>query len=120
MKIKMKDILANANGIYATGVNAGEKVLECNLEKMKKWTEEEIDNAIDENGNLRRNDSDERVLLSNSRTRVLKALGNIIRKMKDEGTYTTGISAPKRRQFAKMLTSKENILSKFKKAEIEL
>ena len=118
----MKDILANANGIYPTGVHAGEKVLECNLEKMKKWTEEEIDNAIDENGNLRRNDSDERVLLSNSRTRIVKALGNIIRKMKDEGTFEgkTGISAPNRRQFAKMLTSKENILSKFKKAEIEL
>ena len=120
----MKDVLANANGIYLRGDHAGEKILECNLEKMKNWTEEEIDNAIDENDKLRVNKSDERILLSNSRTRIAKALGEIMRKKKDatdnSNQGSNRFNGNKGRQFAMILTSKENILSQFKKVEIEL
>ena len=118
----MKDVLANAE----------EGDLGHNLDKMKKWTGEDVKRGLDKNNNLtkirygddnkRYGDSKERELISESRKLIVDALELLVRKKKEEG-----IDLPKRlnspiklRQLAKRLTTKENILSKFKKVEIEL
>ena len=123
----MNDVLANAKGTFSNGANVGQGILEFNVNKMKKWTKENVDNALDENDNLKgkrkaKKDS-EKEIVSKSRKRVFNALKLIARKKNEEhaediSTQPTDTRAI--RQFTKRLISKENILSKFKKVEIEL
>ena len=118
----MNEVLANAKDKQrGRSANAGERMLECYLNEMKEWTEENVDNALDENDNLRSYKTAEKELVSKSRVQVVKALKLTIQKKKEEGISTTAhIHHFQLRSFAKRLTSKENILSKFKKVEIEL
>ena len=123
----MIDVLANAKGTFSSGANVGEGILEFNVNKMKKWTKENVDNALDENDNLKgktkAKKGSEKEIVSKSRKRVFNALKLIARKKNEENaedisTQPTDTRAI--RQFTKRLISKENILSKFKKVEIEL
>ena len=58
IKITMEKIVDNST--YKVGMNTlyrqdhiGEKNLKLNLEMMKEWTEEELEEIFDENGNLK-------------------------------------------------------------------
>ena len=121
MKITLEQVLENSNiKIPATD----EKILENRLEKMKKWKKSRAELFFDDNGKLIREPRDESKddwkIISSSRKLVRKSLQIIIKdaQMKDDkikipaGNLTGTLAA--------QLISKENIVGKFKNAEVEL
>ena len=122
MKITLEQVLEKSNARLYIGPDSGKKVLERNLEKMKKWKKSRIEFFFDENGGLIREPSDEAKddwkIISSTRKHVRTSLQIIIRdaKKKDEK-----IKAPLiYRRLAAQLISKENIMGKFKNAELDL
>ena len=123
MKITLEQVLENSNRRHSIGPDSGKKVLESNLEKMKNWKKSRIEYFFDENDNLIRKPGkdaeDEYKVITNARRYVRKSLVSIIKeaKKKDEKLK------PKISVYGKLTTqliSKENIMGKFKHAEVEL
>ena len=123
MKITLEQVLDKSNARISIGPDSGKRVLERNLEKMKNWKKSRIEFFFDENGRLIREPRDEAKddwkFISSSRKHVRKSLQSIINdaKMKDDK-----IKAPVGGfgKFACQLISKENIMGKFKNAEVDL
>ena len=123
MKITLEQVIENSNYIQTVGPDDGKKRLVCNLEKMKQWKKSRIEYFFDENDKLIHNRSqdakDEYNLIANSRKYVRKSLQAIIKdaKKKDDkiklNVWTYG-------KLTAQLISKENIMGKFKNAEVEL
>ena len=90
---------------------------------MKNWKKSRIEFFFDENGRLIREPRDESKddwkIISSSRKHVRKSLQSIIKdaKMKDDKIKTPvgGV-----RKLSAQLISKENIMAKFKNAEVDL
>ena len=123
MKITLEQVIENSNFIQTVGRDSGKKRLVCNLEKMKNWKKSRIEYFFDENDNLIRKPGkdaeDEYKVITNARRYVRKSLVSIIKeaKKKDEKLK------PKISVYGKLTTqliSKENIMGKFKHAEVEL
>ena len=123
MKITLEQVIENSNYVQTNGPDAGKKRLVCNLEKMKKWKKSRAELFLDENDKLvpepRDESKDDWKILSNTRKYVRKSLVSIIKeaKKKDEKLK------PKISVYGKLTTqliSKENIMGKFKHAEVEL
>ena len=120
MKITLEQVIENS---YYIQPGTGQKRLVYNLEKMKNWKKSRIEYFFDENDKLISNPSndakDEHKLIANSRKYVRKSLQAIIKdaKKKDDkiklNVWTYG-------KLSAQLISKENILGKFKHAEVEL
>ena len=123
MKITLEQVLDKSNARLSIGPDSGKKVLERNLEKMKNWKKSRIEFFFDENGRLIREPRDESKddwkIISSSRKHVRKSLQSIIKdaKMKDDKIKTPigGV-----RKLSAQLISKENIMAKFKNAEVDL
>ena len=123
MKITLEQVIENSNYIQTVGRDSGKKRLVVNLEKMKNWKKSRIEYFFDENDNLIRKPGkdaeDEYKIIANARRYVRKSLQAIIKeaKKKDEKLK------PKISVYGKLTTqliSKENIMGKFKNAEVEL
>ena len=123
MKITLEQVIENSNFIQTVGRDSGKKRLVVNLEKMKNWKKSRIEYFFDENDNLIRKPgkdaADEYKIITNARRYVRKSLQTIIKeaKKKDE-KLKPNISV-----YGKLTTqliSKENIMGKFKHAEVEL
>ena len=124
MKITLKEVLENSK---MNMPGTGEKLLKCYLEKMKKWKKNCVENLFDENDALVKNSKslsketqNGYKIVANCRKYVRKSLQIIIKdaKMKDDTIKTPGnlnIGT-----LAAQLISKENIMGKFKNAEVEL
>ena len=118
MKITLKQVLENSKiKIPATGG----KVLENHLEKMKNWKKNQVENLFDENDALFKNkaNEDDHKIVASSRKHVRKSLQKIINeaKKKEEIKLPVGNLIG---TLAVQLISKENIIGKFKNAEVEL
>ena len=124
MKITLEQVLDKSNARLSIGPDSGKKVLERNLEKMKNWKKSRIEFFFDENGRLIREPRDESKddwkIISSSRKHVRKSLQSIIKdaKMKDDKIKTPvgGVLG----KFTSQLISRENIMGKFKNAEVDL
>ena len=123
MKITLEQVIENSNYVQTNGPDAGKKRLVCNLEKMKKWKKSRAELFLDENDKLvpepRDESKDDWKILSNTRKYVRKSLVSIIKeaKKKDEKLKPKISVYPK---LTTQLISKENIMGKFKNAEVEL
>ena len=124
MKITLEQVLDKSNARLSIGPDVGKKVLERNLEKMKNWKKSRIEFFFDENGRLIREPRDESKddwkIISSSRKHVRKSLQSIIKdaKMKDDKIKTPvgGVLG----KLTSQLISRENIMGKFKNAEVDL
>ena len=120
MKITLEQVIENSHYIQP---GTGQKRLVYNLEKMKNWKKSRAELFLDENDKLIREPRDESKddwkIISNTRKYVRKSLQAIIKdaKKKDDkiklNVWTYG-------KLSAQLISKENILGKFKHAEVEL
>ena len=123
MKITLEQVLDKSNARLYIGPDSGKKVLERNLEKMKDWKKKRVELFFDENGKLIREPSDEAKddwkIIKSSRKHVRTSLKIIIR---DEKKKDDKIKAPAANlaRLAAQLISKENIMGKFKNAELDL
>ena len=118
MKITLEQVLENSKiKIPATG----EKALENHLEKMKKWKKNQVENLFDENDALFKNkaNEDDHKIVASSRKHVRKSLQKIINeaKKKDDKIVVNGGDYGR---MTSQLISKENIMGKFKNAEVDL
>ena len=118
MKITLEQVLENSKmKIPATG----EKYLKNHLEKMKKWKKNQVENLFDENDALFKNkaNEDDHKIVASSRKHVRKSLQKIINeaKKKDDKIVVHGWDYGR---MTSQLISKENIMGKFKNAEVEL
>ena len=118
MKITLEQVLENSPiKVPATG----QKALEHQLEKMKNWKKNQVENLFDENDALFKNkaNEDDHKVVASSRKHVRKSLQKIIKdaKMKDDTIKTPGNLIG---TLVAQLISKENIMGKFKNAEVEL
>ena len=120
MKITLEQVIENS---YYIQPGTGQKRLVYNLEKMKNWKKSRAELFLDENDKLIREPKDESKddwkIISNTRKYVRKSLQAIIKdaKKKDDkiksNVWTSG-------KLTVQLISKENIMGKFKHAEVEL
>ena len=120
MKITLKQVIENSTYIQP---GTGEKRLVYNLEKMKNWKKSRIEYFFDENDKLISNPSkdakDEHKIIANTRKYVRKSLQAIIKDAKkkdDKIKPNIGLYG----KLTAQLISKENIMGKFKNAEVEL
>ena len=123
MKITLEQVIENSNYVQTNGPDAGKKRLVCNLEKMKSWKKSRIEDFFDENDKLiskPSNDAnDEHKIIANTRKYVRKSLQAIIKDAKkkdDKIKPNIGLYG----KLTAQLISKENIMGKFKNAEVEL
>ena len=120
MKITLEQVIENS---YYIQPGTGQKRLVYNLEKMKNWKKSRAELFFDGNDKLIREPRDESKddwkIISNTRKYVRKSLQAIIKdaKKKDDkiksNVWTSG-------KLTVQLISKENIMGKFKHAEVEL
>ena len=123
MKITLEQVIENSNFIQTVGRDSGKKRLVVNLEKMKNWKKSRIEYFFDENDKLISNPSkdakDEHKIIANTRKYVRKSLQAIIKDAKkkdDKIKPNIGLYG----KLTAQLISKENIMGKFKNAEVEL
>ena len=146
IKIPMGKILKQRTGTLISGENTGQLVIERNLDYMKNWSEDEISEIFDDEGNLKTNLSNRAKF--NSRLIVYKCKGlprgltakhkgarvdmvQSTRKQtivalklifKDEICQNSKIEMPSQLKLGKMakdLISEENIRNKFEDCFIE-
>ena len=123
MKITLEQVLEKSNARLYIGPDSGKKVLERNLKKIKNWKKSRIEFFFDENGRLIREPRDEAKddwkIISSTRKLVRTSLKIIIR---DEKKKDDKIKVPLANlaTLAAQLISKENIMGKFKNAELDL
>ena len=104
--------------------NAGELLIKHNLEKMKKWSDDEISEIFDDQGNLKRrrkrswkpSDPGSRVDLIDKTKKLAAAALKLIFEENSEFEIP---SKNELKRMAKELISEENIRKKFKKSFIE-
>ena len=124
MKITLEQVLEKSNAKLVNGPDAGKKVLERNLGKMKNWKKSRVEFFFDEkrDGQLirkpRNEAQDDHKIITSSRRYVRVSLKMIIEeaKMKNDKIKTPVGGLGK---LAAQLISKKNILEKFKNAEVE-
>ena len=122
MKITLEQILEKSNRKLVAGPDAGKKVLDRNLEKMKNWKKSRVEFFFNEkragSGQLIRKPKNEaegdHKIITSSRKYVRKSLKMIFEEAKIK-TPVGGFG-----KLAAELISKKNILEKFKNAEVEL
>ena len=118
MKITLEQVIENSKMVIPA---TGEKRLVNHLEKMKKWKKNQVENLFDENDALFKNkeNQDDHKIVASSRKHVRKSLQKIINeaKKKEEIKLPVGNLIG---TLAVQLISKENIIGKFKNAEVEL
>ena len=118
MKITLEQVLENSK---MRNPATGQKALEHQLEKMKNWKKNQVENLFDENDALFKNkaNEDDHKIVASSRKHVRKSLQKIINeaKKKEEIKLPVGNLIG---TLAVQLISKENIIGKFKNAEVEL
>ena len=120
MNITLEQVLEKSNLKLVNGPDAGKKVLEHNLEKMKNWKKSRVQFFFDEKrtGKLipkpKNEAQDDHKIITTSRRYVRKSLKKIFEEAKIR-TPLGGFG-----KLAAELISKKNILEKFKNAEVEL
>ena len=121
MKITLEQVLENSNRRHSIGPDSGKKVLESNLEKMKNWKKNQIENLFDENDSLAKNkeNQDDHKIVASSRKYVRKSLQKIIKEAKNKDDKIKARVGDYHRMTSQLI-SRENIMGKFKNAEVEL
>ena len=144
IKIEMAKVLHYSKNKISFGGDSGKLMIVRNLDCMKKWTEEEIDEIFDDEGNfiwelynlekrgarskhsvsgakrlsLTSNDPGARAdLIRSTRKEVVAALKKIFADEKLE--KSTLLMKPVYQRMAKKLISAENIRNKFEKTFVE-
>ena len=110
------------------GKDADKPIIKRNLDMMKKWTKEEINELFDEDGNvhkqfqrksLKPTDTNNRAfILTSTRRHVSRVLVKILNDDHKEGAKKVRVS-PKILSMSRELISKDNILAKFAKASVK-
>jgi len=140
IKIKIKKVInfSKTKVPASSKENAGELVIKRNLDEMKKWSDDEISEIFDGQGNLKPlpsikqlklkgrhnrrkpNDPGSRVdLIRRTKTLAAVALKLIFEDEKLENSEFEIPSKNELKRMAKELISEENIRKKFKKSFIE-
>ena len=130
IKIKIKKVINFSKNKVPPNAkeNAGELLIKRNLEEMKKWSDDEISEIFDDQGNLKRrrkrswkpSDPGSRVdLIRKTKTLAAAALKLIFEDEKLENSEFEIPSKNELKRMAKELISEENIRKKFKKSFIE-
>ena len=123
MKISLEQVLQNSKLRLAGGPDAGKTVLERNFERMKTWKKSEVEELFDENNSLKKRGSketqDDHKTLVSSRKLICTSLKMIINETRPSEKKLKSSRSPLCVAMAAELTSKENILKKFKNAEVE-
>ena len=123
MKISLEQVLKNSKLRLTGGPDAGKTVLERNLERMKTWKKSQVEELFDENNSLKKRGSketqnDHQTILS-SRKLIRQSLKIIINETRSSEKKLKSSRSGLLGAMANELTSKENILKKFKNAEVE-
>ena len=121
MKITLEQVVENSTRRRYIGPDSGKKVLESNLEKMKDWKKKQVENLFDDNDSLAKtteNQDDYKIVVS-SRKLVQKSLQKIINEAKKKDDKIKARVGDYRR-LTSQLISRENIMGKFKNAEVDL
>ena len=123
MKISLEQVLKNSKLRLNGGPDAGKTVLERNFERMKTWKKSEVEELFDENNSLKKRGSketqDDHKTLVSSRKLICTSLKMIINETRPSEKKLKSSRSPLCVAMAAELTSKENILKKFKNAEVE-
>ena len=121
MKITLEQVLDKSNARLYIGPDTGKKVLERNLEKMKDWKKKRVENLFDDDDSLAKtteNQDDYKFVVS-SRKLVRKSLQKIIKEAKNKDDKIKARVGDYRRMTSQLI-SRENIMGKFKNAEVDL
>ena len=123
MKISLEQVLKNSKLRLTGGPDAGKTVLERNFERMKTWKKSQVEELFDENNSLKKRGSketqnDHQTILS-SRKLIRQSLKIIINETRSSEKKLKSSRSGLLGAMANELTSKENILKKFKNAEVE-
>ena len=123
MKISLEQVLKNSKLRLTGGPDAGKTVLERNFERMKTWKKSQVEELFGENNSLKKRGSketqnDHQTILS-SRKLIRQSLKIIINETRSSEKKLKSSRSGLLGAMANELTSKENILKKFKNAEVE-
>ena len=131
IKIELSKVLLYSKHKISSGEDDGKLMIARNLDRMKKWTEEEISEIFDDKGNLKagkrtkksrsRLSLDDRFsrtdLVRNTKRKVITALKLIFA---DEDLEDSEMpKKPEYQRMAKELISEENIRNKFEETFVE-
>ena len=117
MKITLEQVLEKSNIKLIAGPDCGRKNLERNLERMKNWEKSQVEYFF-KNGKLidkskpKKEAKNDHKIITHSRYLVRASLRTIIKEAEMK-------NAPSLVKLAAQLISKENIIGKFKNAEVE-
>ena len=130
IEIDLKQVLHYSKLTVKSGDDAGKLVLERNLDCMKNWTDEEISEIFNDNGNLTkhtrrpkgfRRDSDSpharRKLVKITRHHTISALKKIIKEKLEDSELKMPSNA-EIKKMARDLISEENIRNAFEECVI--
>ena len=122
MKITLEQVLEKSNSKLLAGPDSGKKNLERNLERMKNWKKSQVEyffqnGALKHKSNAKRGTKNDHKIITSSRYLVRVSLRTIIKEaqMKNDKIKMPSSLVT----LAAQLISKENIIGKFKNAEVE-
>ena len=128
IEIDMKQVLLYSKLTVKSGEDAGKLVLERNLDCMKNWTDDEISEIFNDDGNVKRTKNKIRSVTANNvfarsnmvqKTRFHTILA--LRKIIKEKLQNSELKMPSNAEFKKMardLISEENIRNAFEDSSI--
>jgi len=119
IKISMEQVLLYSKLTVKSGEDAGKLVLERNLDRIKEWTDDEISEIFDADGNLKRTKrmKTRSNLIKTTRFHTITALRLIIKEKFEDSGFKLPTSAEYKRM-AKDLVSEENIRNAFEESSI--
>ena len=115
----MKQVLLYSKLTVKSGADAGKLVLKRNLDCMKEWTDDEISEIFDRNGNLKvtKRLKTRSNLVKTTRFHTITALRLIIKEKLQDSRF----EMPDQKEFKRMakdLVSEENIRHAFEETSI--
>ena len=119
IEIDMKQVLLYSKLTVKSGTDAGKLVLKRNLDCMKEWTDDEISEIFDRNGNLKgtKRLKTRSNLVKTTRFHTITALRLIIKEKLQDSRF----EMPDQKEFKRMakdLVSEENIRHAFEETSI--
>ena len=125
MKITLNQVKENSKRKLAAGPDAGKTILERNLERMKNWKKSRIEEMFDENNRLidlkriGKEFLDDRKIIGSSYKLIRQSLHKTIKEAGLKDAKLPKASATTISKLTSQLLSKENMMKKFKDAEVE-
>jgi len=119
IEINMEQVMLYSKATVKFGPDAGKLVLARNLECIKEWTDDEISEVFDADGNLKRTKrmKTRSNLIRSTRFHTITALRSIIKEKLQDSGFKLPTSAEYKRM-ARDLVSEENIRNAFEESSI--